>query len=149
MTHPTKSGTRPLGATGGSTAAWVSVTIQGTRVCAITAPARERIIALLADHQLVPAPAASSRGGPTFVLRPWAPGGMSAQDVVASARDSGLMVIATFGIGLFGTVSHPPADQRIALVSPRQLALARPDSGWVVLAAPALEPREAARERPA
>ncbi|HHH26793.1 MAG TPA: hypothetical protein ENK57_00360 [Polyangiaceae bacterium] len=105
-------------------------------MAAVTPEASVRILDVLADYQLVPAPVAESRGGPTFTLTPLEPGGMVARDVVLSSVDSGLVVIATFGVGLFGTSHTPPLDQRIALVSGQQLELARSNSGWVVLMAP-------------
>ena len=108
--------------------------VQGVRIAAVTEEASDRILDALAHHQLVPVSSSDSRGGPTFVLSPLAPGGMIARDVVLSAASSGLMVIATFGVGLFGTPHPPPADQRIALVSAAQLELARSNSGWVLLA---------------
>lgn len=117
-------------------ASWETLTLRGVRVAVITQQASERILDALADQQLVPAPVAQSRGGPTFVLSPLQPGGMVARDVVLSATESGLIVIATFGIGLYGTSNPPPPDQRLALLSSRQLELARSNSGWVLLIPP-------------
>lgn len=113
---------------------WETLDVGGLRIAAVTEEASARILDALADHQLVPVSAAESRGGPTFLLSPLAPGGMIARDVVVSAADSGLMVIATFGVGLFGSPHPPPEGQRIALVSASQLDLARSNSGWVLLA---------------
>jgi len=119
-----------------SDTSWETVTIQGVRVASVPPEARERILAAFADYQLLPAPVAASRGGPTFCLEPWAPGGMMARDVVLAAIEAGLAVIVTFGVGMFGT-PQAPSDQRLALVSMRQIDLARSDSGWVLLNAPA------------
>lgn len=128
---------------------WETVTVHGVRVASVTAEAKERILRTLADYQLSPAPVGESRGGPTFVLGPLRAGGMVAREVALSAAESGLAVLVTFGVGTFGSTATPPANQRLALVSARQLDLARSDSGWVLLNADALASNASSRGRAA